>query len=367
MSDYPLRIACFISPHGFGHAARSASILKSIGDRLNDIHFDIFTRVPHWFFTAEAINHTYHSVSTDVGLVQTNPLEHDIKQTLLVLDQYFGDFDANVNALAENLKRNHCSLVLCDISPLGIAAAHKADIPTVLIENFTWDWLYKPYAKQQPVFNNHITRLRDIFHSSDFLIQTRPVCEQRNADLVTHPVSRRIRQSSASVRQRLNVPQAHRLISITMGGIRGEVNFLDDLTKCRNTTFVLPGNGKHVRRIENCIILPQQSDVYHPDLINASDIVIGKLGYSTVAEVYYSGAPFIYVMREHFRESSCLARFVESHMQGMPLTVEEFNRGAWLDCLAQFQTDARPARNHLNGADQAADTIVNILNSQHCK
>ena len=31
--------------------------------------------------------------------------------------------------------------------------------------------------------------------------------------------------------------------------------------------------------------------VFHPDLVNASDAVIGKAGYNTLAEVFYAGTP----------------------------------------------------------------------------
>jgi hypothetical protein len=38
-----LRIACFISPHGFGHAARAAATIEAVGTRLAPCHFEIFT------------------------------------------------------------------------------------------------------------------------------------------------------------------------------------------------------------------------------------------------------------------------------------------------------------------------------------
>jgi hypothetical protein len=38
-----LRIAFFISPHGFGHAARAAAIIEAVATRLAPCHFEIFT------------------------------------------------------------------------------------------------------------------------------------------------------------------------------------------------------------------------------------------------------------------------------------------------------------------------------------
>lgn len=363
MSDRPQPIACFISSHGFGHAARAASVMLSLGRRLREQHFEIFTEVPQWFFIEEGIAHTYHCVTTDVGLVQTSPLSHDIEQTLTALDCFTADLDAKAEAMAETLHNRQCRLVLCDISPLGIVAARKAGIPSLLMENFTWDWMYTPYAAQHSAFNKHIEHLRNIFHSSDYLIQTEPVCEKRNADLFTHPVSRTPRHSRATIRQQLAVPPQQQLITITMGGIRGDVNLLDQLTARRDYTFVLPGSSDTINRVANCIILPQHSAFYHPDLINASDVVVGKLGYSTLSEVYYAGRPYIYVMRDEFRESAPLASFVEAHMVGLPVQASDFEQGHWLDRLPQLLSTARQKHYHRKGAEQISDMIVNLLNS----
>lgn len=361
MADSPQRIAYFVSSHGFGHAARAASIMLSLGRRSDSLHFDIFTEVPAWFFAAEGIPHRYHTVNTDVGLVQTSPLAHDNAQTLAALDGFVAGLDAQASAMADILNSTHCHLVLCDISPLGIAAARKAGIPAVLIENFTWDWIYEHYAAQQPAFNHYIEVFRTLFHHCDYLIQTEPVCDKRNADLVTAPISRTPRQSRAAIRRHLGVPATHKLITITMGGVRGELGLLEQLTARPEYQFILPGTGDTLYRKDNCLILPQHSALYHPDLINASDLVIGKLGYSTLAEVYYAGVPFIYVARDDFRESACLAQFVDRSMPGMPVPARVFANTQWLDGLPGLMASSRPAPQHVNGAETAADFIYKLL------
>ena len=64
------RIACFVSPHGFGHAARLSAVADAVYRNLPDCRFDIFTSVPAWFFrNSLAAPFTYHSAETDLGLV----------------------------------------------------------------------------------------------------------------------------------------------------------------------------------------------------------------------------------------------------------------------------------------------------------
>ena len=71
----------------------------------------------------------------------------------------------------------------------------------------------------------------------------------------------------------------------------------------RDVTFVIPGGADDYLWQENLVLLPHHSRFYHPDLVAAADAVVGKVGYSTVAETFHAGAPLGYVPRTRFRES----------------------------------------------------------------
>ena len=105
------------------------------------------------------------------------------------------------------------------------------------------------------------------------------------------------------------------------------------------------------------IILPSHSDFYHPDLVNASDAVIGKVGYSTLAEVYHAGVPFGYVVRSNFRESAPMAAFIEKEMQGIFLEESDFSSGRWLTRLQDLLNLNRVQRRVTNGAKQIGSFI----------
>ncbi len=83
------RIAFFISPHGFGHAARAASVMEALAEIESSIQFDIFTTVPEWFF-AHSNNFTfqYHRLETDIGLVQKTPFQEDLPATVQKLKKF---------------------------------------------------------------------------------------------------------------------------------------------------------------------------------------------------------------------------------------------------------------------------------------
>ena len=147
-----------------------------------------------------------------------------------------------------------------------------------------------------------------------------------------------------------------------MGGIpEGKYDFLEKLTYQRNVSFVIPGGSFTKKILHNVILLPHKSEYFHPDLINASNLVIGKLGYSTLAEVYHARIPFGYLIRPDFRESKALAEYVERKMGGFSMTEKVFQNGDWLACLTVFLTLPPVERNGPNGADQAAGFIRKIL------
>jgi hypothetical protein len=327
-----MNLACFISSHGFGHAARAAAVMAALHARRPAFHFEIFTQVPRWFFDDSLTGpFAYHPVLTDVGLVQTSPLDEDLAQTVQRLSQFLPFDPARVSDLAARVRA--CAMVLCDISPLGLAVARAAGVPSVLIENFTWDWIYEGYLADAPGLQPHADYLRGVFDSADYHIQTTPAHSLRPAHLVTRPVSRSPRTPREAVRERLSIPRDAKAVLVTMGGIQGAYSFIERLAGQRHVHFVIPGGSEAPERRGSLVLLPHHSEFYHPDLVNACDAVVGKVGYSTLAEAYYAGLPCGYVLRARFREAPVLAEFIRAEMQGFEIPAARFESGDWLDAL----------------------------------
>jgi hypothetical protein len=262
--------------------------------------------------------------------------------------------------LAALVRERGCALVLCDIAPLGIVVARAAGIPSVLIENFTWDWIYEGYTSDASGLRPHIDYLRSVFASADYHIQTAPICDPHSVDLLTRPVSRSPRMPAVHIRERLRIPQPAKAVLVTMGGIQGEYNFLDRLSHQRHTYFVIPGGSDSFERRENVVLLPHHSEFFHPDLLNACDAVVGKVGYSTMAEAYHAGIPFGYVQRTRLRESPVLADFIQAEMRGLDIPAAHFEDGRWLTSLPDLLAMPRLKRTEPNGAVQVAQFMVGL-------
>ncbi len=352
----------FISSHGFGHAARACAVMDALHRIHPDICFHIYTTVPRWFFEESLAGpYTYTSILTDVGLVQHTPFVADLPSTLKRLDDLLPFEDNLIERLAGMIKQCQCRLILCDIAPMGIEVGRAAGIPSILVENFTWDWVYQGLYSEADKIDIHIAYLKQIFARATYHIQTEPVCGDLIADLRTNPVSRKPRIPTAIVRKRLGVPEEASLIMLTLGGITSHNGLKSRFPLSDNLYFVVLGEVGAVSISKNIIRLPHRSAFYHPDLIQACDAVIGKVGYSTLAEVYHAGRPFGYIPHPQFRESEVLEAFIVEQMKGFPVEANQLESGVAEDMVKDLISLPQMKRNGSNGADQIARYVVRML------
>jgi hypothetical protein len=362
-ADQPLSIAFFITAHGFGHASRAAAVMTALHDQHPGVHFEIFTTVPDWFFRDSLrVPYTLHEVQTDVGLVQRSAMQEDLPATLRKLDAFIPFDPVLVSGLAQEVRQLGCALVVCDIAPLGIAVAHSAALPSVLVENFTWDWIYAGYLRQEPDFQKYIDTFAQLFHSASFHIQTEPLCApDSSASLRALPASRPARTRRADTRRRLEIPESAKAVLVTMGGIPENYQDLDRFSRFNDIYFIIPAGSTKNEFKQNFRLMPHHSDFYHPDLMFACDAAIGKSGYSTTAEAYYAGVPFAFISRADFREAAPLAKFILSEMNGLEIQAEAYQDGTWIERVPDLLAMPHIQRTEPNGADQIAQFILTLL------
>lgn len=350
------RIACFITPHGLGHAARAAAVLAAIQKRRPDIGLELFTTAGSDFFTASGCrNVTVHHESLDIGFAQRSALVEDLPETVRRLDAFLPFHNDLVDRLATTVRHARCMALICDIAPLGVAVARAAGIPSILIENFTWDNLYGHYADQYPRLQVHADLLRQWFSSADLHIQTEPVCHRAGAaDLTTAPVGRPARTEPGLVRRELGVAPGRKLVLITMGGVSERTPLLAHMADRDDLVFVVAWGASQRHTVGNVICLPLRSDFYHPDLVQAADAVIGKVGYSTLAEVHRAGVPFGFICRRNYPEMPGLVAFVERHIAGLQLQDADLGEGVEADFIDRLLALPRRPPAQVNGADEIA-------------
>ena len=352
--------ACFISPHGFGHATRTIALLQALQEQVGTVQARLFTVAPQALFAEAGVPCTFHHLITDVGLVQHDAFRADPGETVGRLADLL-PFKESLIADCADLCRSS-RLILCDISCLGIAVGHRASIPSILIENFTWDWIYSRMVadnRENDGLRPYIELFADWYEKADYRIQTAPVCRPVACACSCLPMARKPVLERRRTREGL-AAGGRKMVLISMGGIPLDLPFIERLSDYGDYLFILAGQQDDRLLGPNIRLLGPASKLHHPDLINAADLLICKSGYSTIAECLQTRTPICCIARDGFAESEFLAAFVTSEMNGAVISQASFLGGDWLDELPLLMKRHRvPVP--VNGADQAAAFIRSLL------
>ena len=355
-----MRLAFFISPHGYGHAARSSAVMAALNESTGAA-FELYTTVPRWFFDVSIEGlFRYNDVACDVGFVQPSALNYDLHRTVEALHDLLPFDPVLLDTLASRVLEAGCEAVLCDIAPLGIAVAERAGLPSVLIESFSWQWLYEPLHGCAPELVQFSEELERWWRKATVHIQTEPLCWRDDAaDTLVDPISRVPRREREQVRTQLGIPIDARMVVITMGGYAEAMPCLKRLRAMSDVTFIVTGADETIRD-GNLVLFGSQSAIFMPDLLRAADALVAKLGYGITAEAWREGLPYAFVSRRDFREMPPLEAFVQRELLGFEISSEGFAAGDWIDRVPELLSLPRQPRDG-GGADQVASVVSALM------
>ena len=358
-------IGVFITSHGFGHATRTCAVLNEIS-KAKPTSFVIFSTLPQWFFSQNLNYENFELVciKTDVGLVQKSPFAHDLEETLLELNKFLSFDNADFNQALELSKEKKFDLIICDISPLGLEIAFRLGIPSVLIENFTWGWIYEEFSKIHSGWTNIIRRINEVFDQANLHIQAKPFCLEGKDSLKTPPISRCVVKNPNEIKESLGCNQSSTMVLLTTGGITKQLNLTYKLKAHSDYTFIVSGDFKEISKDQNIISLPMNSHEHYPDIVNASSLVVGKVGYGTLSECWATNTPLLGCYRDNFRESEVLRDFALHNLTHIEISIEDFENMNWISEIQKILQKVKIAdqNSHPNGASLAAMYISSFIN-----
>ncbi len=350
-----MRLACFVTPHGYGHATRARAVLDALCARGGPIDIELYSSVPQWLFAGIEGRLNFHRCETDLGLVQKDALRVDPDRSLEALSGMLPFDAALVDDLAEDVVSRGCRVVLCDVSALGLAVAARARLPSVLVDNFTWDWIYRRLDDDR--FEPHADYLEAWYRQAGLRVRTRPFCGDIPADLVVDPLCRAPRAGRDALRRSLGVDASTPLVLVTMGGMPQEYPFLERLRNRSGVRFLFAGHRRGFRD-GNIEVLASGEGLDHPGLVAAADVLIGKIGYSTLAEAYNAGTPFGCFTRPGYPEMPPLEDFIGAHMPSLIFDAGQFYDGSWLARLDDLLAMPRAVRERSTAAAEVAELLA---------
>jgi hypothetical protein len=381
MSAPPGPIACYISGHGFGHAARDVELLNALGRQHPDVPVAVRTSAPRWLFDLTLTRPVdWQPRECDTGVVQIDSLELDARATVERAVAFHDRLDDLAREEAGWLTSLGARLVVGDIPPLACAAAHAAGLPSIALGNFTWDWIYDGYRDVSPAVGPLVTRLQDAYGTAQLALRLpmhggfAPFHTIRDLPLI----ARRSARDADATRKQLGLPSDTRLVLLSFGGYGLAGMDLASIASLQGYTVVTTADVTTSRRADdatgpgpaaaapNVVVLDEQSlygaGLRYEDLVAAVDVVMTKPGYGIISECVANHTALVYTSRGHFVEYDVLVHEMPRWLRTAFISNEDLLAGRWQDALDRALSQPEPPeRIAVDGAARAAEIVVGFL------
>jgi L-arabinokinase len=342
-----MSLAFYISGHGYGHASRSIELINALIDRHPGLRVIVRTQAAAWLFARTAHPGVQVSpVETDTGVVQIDSLRLDAAETIHRAREFMAFFDQRVDAEVQFLRAHGVSLVIADLPPLGIAAAHAAGLPSIAFGNFTWDWIYAGYRGGDTVAR----AIGDAYAHTTLALRL-PMWGGFETMKATRDIpfaARRSKKDSDATRRALGIPLRETVVLTSFGGygVAGAIR-----PSVPGYHVLWPGDVD-----ENAMY---EKGYRYEDIVRAVDVVVTKPGYGIISECIANDTALLYTSRGDFREYAVLVGEMPKYLRCEYLEQQDLFSGNWkpaLDrLLAQPSPPAKPAT---DGAQIAAEMVL---------
>jgi len=372
-------IVFYVSGHGFGHASRDIEVLNAVLRRRPSISVAIRSAVPAWFLEASLKQRvTLEPLETDPGLAQHDSLRIDETETVLRARRFYDGFDERAEAEATWLRTCGTRLVVADVPPLACAAAARAGIPSILLGNFTWDWIYRGLDEFERLAPGVLSTIEQAYATTGQALRLplhggfAPM-----ADVVRDIpfVARRSARGRDAVREALGIDADRPVVLASFGGHGVQIPYTEAVKDRRFvlllTDFEVRGPDSHagntgggVLEGVRCVSARERAerDLRYEDLVAAADVVVSKPGYGIVSECVANNTALLYTSRGRMIEYDVFVEEMPRLLRCRFIPQDALLAGAWTDHIdALMAQPPAPTVPPVNGAQVAADVILNSL------
>ena len=359
----------YISGHGFGHASREIEVINALAPLLSDHAIVIRTSAARWLFdrTVRA-PFTWLAGPCDTGLVQIDSLRLDEGATIRQASEFYRNLPRFVGDEAALLRAHAARLVIADASPLACAAAAAEGIPSIVLANFTWDWIYEGYQEPLATVPDLIPTIQAAYRHASEAWRLPMHGGFEAIDRITDMpyIARHARHGRAHVRAMLSLPPAGPLALSSFGGYG--VRDLDPARlDCRHEVGVFITGRADPGPLPAGVHFVDERRIYdaglrYEDLVAAADVVVTKPGYGIIAECIANDTAVLYTSRGRFREYDVMTGEMPRVLRCAFIDQEALLAGRWLGPLNEvLGLPPAPERPRTDGAEIAARMIAERL------
>ena len=351
-----------LSSHGFGHAARQATVLSALHQLQPSWRLVVSSLVSADFLKlafGSAVPIEHRPVGWDVGMIQADALGVDQDKTLRslkVLDRSLPQRLDQETAWITNQKTP--VLVVGDIPPSAAVLAERLGAPLVWMGNFGWDDIYAPLGGP---FATYAAAAKAQYQKGQLLLRC-PFSLAMDWGLKEHEIGVTISALRELPSQlQLHLEQIQKpLVLVGFGGLGVAINpALFRLWP--NHHFLMPEPVAPQLRASfqseiNVTLLPERVRPF--DVMPYCDRHLGKPGYSTFCEALSQGLGMHVVERDGFAEASVLMDGLRRYGNHRILSRDSFAQGEW--GLEQPLVQATHPMASKHGAEEAAKALAMV-------
>ncbi|MDY7023651.1 MAG: glycosyl transferase, partial [Cyanobacteriota bacterium] len=298
-----------ITNHGFGHAVRAASVAAQIQRLCPDSLLILVTTAPRWLLESYIEgDFILRPRAFDVGVVQSDSLTMDKTATLEKLQDIRKDQNSIIAGEVNFIRQNRVDIVLADIPPLAASIAKTAGVPSYMISNFGWDFIYRDWGGE---FVEIADWIADCFAQCDCLFRL-PLHEEMSAfpniiDMGLTGGNPRYDLDQLRADFKINTTP-EKTILLTFGGLSLAQIPYENIQNFPDFTFIT--FDKNTPELPNLISAKTQKDkvssstdythIRPVDFMPLCGRVVSKPGFSTYSEAMRLDIPIVSLTREGF-------------------------------------------------------------------
>ena len=346
-----MKIAFFISDHGFGHIMRNLPVAEELLKRGHEII--IVTGEKQAGVSLTYLENysedrlKFIICNTDAGLI--------VRPGTLIIDH-----KATVAKVRDHVERwteliadaPGADAYVVDIVPWALTAAKEKGIPSFLISNFTWLDQYGGFLPKELLekYENAYADADNVIFHALVNEPTRKLfgsgCEE--AGFVARPFHMDL---VAKIRDGHKRPIVFLSLGASNDGLDFEIN-VSGLPYDFISTQALKLIGDNVEYLDATVPNSQ-------DYVKAADFCIAKAGWSTVSEAMIAGVPFAVLERDDTPEDTMTIAMLTNLGAALSLKAEEMRDMKGL--LRRMEEYRWPEKHYQNNYGRVADIIIRHL------
>ena len=358
-------IAYYVTAHGYGHGVRSCDILAALLAAHPATKITVTTDLPESFLRSRLPfadgRLAVRPGAFDVGMVQKDSIRVDVAATLDKALELLTERDQLIDYEAGMLRGEGADLVVADIPSIPLEAAAAAGVPAVAVGNFSWDWIYEPFAARDPRWRPVIQMFAEGYRKAKLLLKLpfSPAMAVFPKHVDIPLLAKPGRPRRGELARQSGADPAKRWILLSFTSLEWDDAALREVEKSGDFEFftVMPLAWAGLANVHAV----DRQAVGFSDVLASCDAVVTKPGYGILSDCVANAKPIVYAEREDFIEYPLLERELKRYLKNVHIPAADLYAGRLGPALAAIESAPAPAETLSGGgAEKAAEILMGL-------